>query len=1575
MSMAIHPEPEGRRRRKRAGEPPLDVAIIGLAYRSSLARNPEEYWRNAPIPGGSPSPFLAGGADLDTLTEVAREALSDAGFASSHVFQSSVALVIGGEGRGLSDLLASALREGVITRTLQILSTIHPEWSAEDLRALREELTAGDGESDHRRGNAALLAERLNPRVLSSSLDLHAKAIVCLERASRVIARGGADLGLVLVIDSERSTSSHFDMRNQNESEGVTLTGVVLKRLEAAETDGDRVYAVLKRVTRGATSRQRASRSSDAIDPASPRWVGGTSPLLSAALALHHRVIPRPVEDQGGPPRPWIHGFGKRRRRAWIEDLGGDGVRCRALLEEHRRSSDGVHPGWLTTWETEAILTGAHNRRGWVQVATALLAWLDSSENRRVSLKDLAATLNRGQTGFAFRVGMVVANIDDLRERLRSTIRRLSEPGSITIRDARGTYVFDEPLAGPGRTVFLYPGEGSQYPGMLADLCLHFSEVREVLDTCDRIGIERSHRRRPSDLLFGGPVEGDSDLWSIGTAVNIVLSTQWAIQKLLSAMGLVPDAVVGHSAGEILAMAAAGIFPADRALENRLGELGSLFEAIEDGGGVPESNLVAVAADRTRVEALIDELGWRDRALLAIDNCPHQVVVAGPRELTEVFRARGLMAEELPFRRAYHTPKFREALDPVREFFNGMELHPPRIPIYSCASASPMPDSVDEIRRLAVEQWVQPVAFRQTIEALHAQGARIFVEVGARGSLTGYVEDILRGRPHFAVSANLPRRSGITQLNHLVASLYAQGLAIRPEFLYARRRPATVDLSQDLPTRDGSRGIPPTSTPRSRLSEGLVKRLRGGLEPLAHPLGSEALSGKIKPDSTQSVMPATPAERPGESALLDHFETMRRFLETQDAVMSAYLGSTQKPGPLPIGAVPEAPRVEPLTESRAALTIPPPTPTGEALDPAMVLLGLVSRRTGYPIETLSLDQDMEADLGIDSIKRVEIFGELQDQGMLAVGTDVEALSRARTLRDVIAKLRSPTDSGQASTSWPGEVVTFETGQRFVGYWILSPDDPVASHHTLGGRRISAVDTTRLGLPVLPFTVMAEILAQAAAILEPRRVVVGLQDVQAHRWIAYPLSGTSRIEATATRDPSSPDEISVSLRTVPAGPGQRPTLAVEGQVLFADRRPESPTAPPFQVDGGTPCRRTAEELYREQWLFHGEAFQAMTRVGDASRSAIEGTLRVLPRRALLPESRWPRLHTDPIVLDAFTHLLGCWGIDQRAGEEGDVMFPLRVGEIALFGEDPPEGVNVPCRITIDQISRPIIKARADLIGPSGRVWVSIRDWEDWRFYWPGHYRDVFRAPDTVLLGEPIDLSGTDPSLTAVWLEPPADMGKPVWRDVLARVQLSPVEHAESRTEGLSDREWTARIWSIVAAKEAARRLWLSIGGSPVFPADLSVDPDSKGRRLVGPVPGGRGEPPVSVAMASADGVAIAVASADVSARLGVGVIGLATFDSTPDPLDLPHAELSHVRIGESPELLAKIQCVRETAGRALRPREPLAWRSIKILSFVDTAGIATVTTDLEGDSPGPFLVRWGRRGEHVWAWTSLERTQA
>ena len=388
-----------------------------------------------------------------------------------------------------------------------------------------------------------------------------------------------------------------------------------------------------------------------------------------------------------------------------------------------------------------------------------------------------------------------------------------------------------------------------------------------------------------------------------------------------------------------------------------------------------------------------------------------------------------------------------------------------------------------------------------------------------------------------------------------------------------------------------------------------------------------------------------------------------------------------------------------------------------------------------------------------------------------------------------------------------------------------------------------------------------------------------------------------------------------------------------------------------------CRFTAEELYRDQWLFHGEALQALTHVGTASPYGIEGTLTVLPLRDLLPADTFPRLHTDPIVLDAFTHLLGGWGLDKQAGEEGDVMFPLRLGELTIFGEVPAPGTEFACRITIREITRHRVHAEAEIVNGENRVWMRLRDWYDWRFYWPGQYRDVFRQPKTIFVGEPLPID--DPMLRAVWMEPPVNMGKPVWRDVLEWCQLSPEERDENRALSDAEPALSHRIWTRVAAKEVARRLWLDQGLPSVYPADLGIDVDQAGNLHVQPMGGIPGGDPATIAVTASEGIVLAVGTVDASAKIGVSIERIGVGGSSRYTSDeRSWLDLNTTTGPDRTEWTLRFVTAKKAAGKAT---------GLKL--EVIEADLETGTLTLRAEqSPDERLlpVRTGRRGDHVWA---------
>jgi malonyl CoA-acyl carrier protein transacylase/phosphopantetheinyl transferase (holo-ACP synthase) len=573
--------------------------------------------------------------------------------------------------------------------------------------------------------------------------------------------------------------------------------------------------------------------------------------------------------------------------------------------------------GHQLRWDTEVCILQAESRAELVARAADLAGFLEAPES--IGLKDLAFTLNtEPPLTHGCRLAIVAASVSDLRSRLRDARQKLADPGCRRIRDARGTYYFDEPIGGQGKVAFLFPGEGAQYRHMLADVCMHFPDARAWFDLMDRAFADHERGYLPSELVFPpGRAEDGEDvrLWNMDGAVETVFAANQALFTLLRELGIRPDMVAGHSSGDYSALLAGGRLGiiSDEQLVQHIRALNTVYEEFAARGEIPKASLLAVgSADVEVVRRVLSQLA--PDLVVALDNCPQQIVLCGTEDAIDraarLLAGEGAVTERLPFARPYHTPLFTSFSDPLRAFFERLDLSTPTVDIYSCATAAPYPDDAREFREVAVEQWIRPVRFRETIEAMYEAGARVFVEVGPRGNLTGFVENILRGRAAVAVATNTLQRTGLAQLNHAVGLLAAQGVAVRTEYLYSRGTPRRVSIQRgDAAERTPSSGSVKLSLrlPRLQLAPGHVR---------------DAVATQV------TTTPVATSVGTRASAMQKYFESMEQLLRVECEVMQAALAHGQSPpagraAPSPTlpATLPFVDRVVSLDPGRAAVAI------------------------------------------------------------------------------------------------------------------------------------------------------------------------------------------------------------------------------------------------------------------------------------------------------------------------------------------------------------------------------------------------------------------------------------------------------------------------------------------------------------------------------------------------------------------------------------------------------------------------------------------------------------------------------
>ncbi|MGW1809406.1 SDR family oxidoreductase [Streptomyces sp. NPDC002078] len=532
----------------------------------------------------------------------------------------------------------------------------------------------------------------------------------------------------------------------------------------------------------------------------------------------------------------------------------------------------------------------------------------------------------------------------------------------------------DRPVA--GEVAFLFPGQGSQRPGMLAELLVHLPELRYYLD------LGRAHAdtvHPPAAFDEAARARRRVALTDTRAAQPALGITGLAAHAFLTSAGVRPDQAAGHSYGELVALAAAGALDPETLLDLSAERAGAILAAAGDDPGT----MAAVGAPAETVVRTLHTTGAPASVVVANLNSPEQTVISGPTADVEaavrLLRDAGLGARRIPVACAFHSPLVAAAGERFTKILADRTVRPPEFPVWANRTAAPYPLDPDDVRAELAAQIGAPVAFAAQIEAMYEAGARIFVEAGPGTVLTRLVARILGDRPHRTIACEPDADSGLRGWLDALARLAVAGQPVRTSWLL-RGRDAVDALRGPAPKRPGW-----------TVDGHLVRTADGALLP-----GALAPARRVVETTVTTDQPyGAPADR---DALISEFlRTSREMIAAQRDVLLTYFGAA--PGVTPPAPVPSAPLPQLLTPE------PPPAEAGSAGpvdDIERVVLEIIGERTGYPVDMIEPDLDLEADLSIDSIKRAEIAGELARRLGIAGGAEVlddaelEELAKART---------------------------------------------------------------------------------------------------------------------------------------------------------------------------------------------------------------------------------------------------------------------------------------------------------------------------------------------------------------------------------------------------------------------------------------------------------------------------------------------------------------------------------------------------------------------------------------------------
>ncbi|MFF7972345.1 SDR family NAD(P)-dependent oxidoreductase [Streptomyces sp. NPDC007905] len=508
----------------------------------------------------------------------------------------------------------------------------------------------------------------------------------------------------------------------------------------------------------------------------------GVAGLIKVVQSLRHQTLPRTlhagtpsrhVEWDGSGLRLLVEpvawpSTGERVRRAGVSAFGISGTNAHVVVEEApaRPAKDMELP------DGKRLFTlSARSEAGLRGQASRLARYVTAD----TALSDVAHTLARHRSHFEWRTSVVAGDRDEL----LSSLKALSGGR--------------KPLPAPredqtGKVAFVFAGHGGQWTGMGLELLSRSEAFRAELTRIDA-AVERlagwsvlNVLRAPEEF---SPLDRTEYLQPVLFAVNAALAAAWR------ELGVTPDAVVGHSLGEIAAAYSAGALTLDEAVTAVTARAAAVVPLVGHGG------MLAVELPLADVEDLLEP--WAGRLFVGAVNSPGATAVSGDAEALTALRRhleeRGTPSRVLSTPFASHTPLMEPLRAELLDRFSGIRGTRTSTPLYSSVRAEPVPgDSLDAAYWFA--NLRSPVRFADTVTRMLDDGYRYFVELSPHPSLTPAIEAVAAEAGIDAVGVGSLRRGrdGHDVLLGRLGELYTAGHTPDWTALFPRGR------RTDLPT-------------------------------------------------------------------------------------------------------------------------------------------------------------------------------------------------------------------------------------------------------------------------------------------------------------------------------------------------------------------------------------------------------------------------------------------------------------------------------------------------------------------------------------------------------------------------------------------------------------------------------------------------------------------------------------------------------------------------------------------------------------------------------------------------------
>ena len=604
----------------------------------------------------------------------------------------------------------------------------------------------------------------------------------------------------------------------------------------------------------------------------------GVAGLVKVILALKHGLIPRNLHFEALNPRISLEGTpfviptstlpfpaAGGLRAAGLSSFGLSGTNAHLVLEEAPAPpARSIEP---PAGRVELTMLSARSPGALTELASR---WHDRiAGSPELELYDIAWASGVKRSHLGQRLAIAARDREGLLRALDSARRGLTAPGL-----TQGEAVSDRP-----RVVFVFPGQGSQWLGMGRQLYEADATFRATLDRCDA-AVSLQNGWSILRELHADAAASRFD--QIEVVQPLLFSMSIALAALWRSWGVEPDAVVGHSMGEIAASCVAGALSLDDATAVICRRSRLLKRAV----GLGAMAIAELSLEETSAAIL----GYEGRVAVAGSNSPQSTLLSGElaalEELSERFARREIFFRIVRAPVPSHSPKVAFLEPDLLAELSGIQPRAGEVPIHSTVTGEGT-DGADQDARYWVRNLLEPVRFSQCVQRLAADGHRIFIEVSAHPVLLGPLQQTLAGLEVSTRALGSLRREQDEPLTMVEAlgTAYAAGFPVDP-----RRRMPAPGIPVSLPTYPWQRA-------RHWIDLRPSTSRRGGrppVDPAAHPLLTSAFSSSAHAGSRFWEVDLSMADLPW---LRDHAVQETALMPAAGYVEMAQAAAVQAWGP------------------------------------------------------------------------------------------------------------------------------------------------------------------------------------------------------------------------------------------------------------------------------------------------------------------------------------------------------------------------------------------------------------------------------------------------------------------------------------------------------------------------------------------------------------------------------------------------------------------------------------------------------------------------------------------------------